>query len=195
MSNSKEKKTRIIVLIILGFITLFSDVCIFIYKELTFLNIAMVVLPSLLFAVSFAILSQPFWRFLTAKENRGLNIGIATFFFTSLFAASFYVLNYACSDKQTRVSEQVAVVEKYSKTRYHSKRVSRNRYTRGEAYNVYFFKIEFANGTVKEYETVVNKYRNTDVGDSIQVSVEKGLFGPEVIKRKGPKPHRAKNRY
>lgn len=195
MSNSKQKKTRIFILIILGVITLFSDVCIFIYKELTFLNVALVVLPSLLFAVSFALLSQPLWRYLTANKNRIFNVGIATFFFTSLFAAAFYVLNYSCSDNQTRVSESVAVVEKYSKTRYHSKRVSRNRYTRGEAYKVYFFKIEFANGTVKEYETVVNKYRNTDAGDSIRVSVEKGLFGPKVIKRKGPKPHRAKNRF
>ena len=78
--------------------------------------------------------------------------------------------------------QEATVVGKHSETRYHTKRISRNRTTRGEPYNVYFISFRLPDGRMKELEIPAGKYVKTRINSSLKIHIEDGMLGFPVIK-------------
>ncbi len=66
-------------------------------------------------------------------------------------SALFYVCNYCFSDDEAGHIEKTVVENKYYKVRHRTRRVSRGRYTQGEAYNVYYLKVRFGDGSFRDF--------------------------------------------
>lgn len=97
-------------------------------------------------------------------------------------AFSFYGLNYWCADSSTEHIERVEVVRKYYNVRHKTQRINRRVYTTGAPYKVYYIDVEFANGRIKAQSIPFSRYRRVHKGDTINLPMEKGLFGFPVIK-------------
>lgn len=111
-----------------------------------------------------------------------INYLIAIVFLTGLFSGAFFALNFCFSAHSTSNVEKAEVVRKYKETRYRTKRISRNRYTRGERYYEYYIDCRYSNGSVKPRLITIERFNRVRTGDSITVNIEKGLFGFPVIK-------------
>lgn len=107
---------------------------------------------------------------------------VATLMFAGIIAGTFMTLNYAFAAADTARTERVEVKRKYVEKHYRSKRVSRNRYTRGEPYYEHCIDVEFRNGKVCPVKLGVEKYRRVSRGDTLDATVERGLFGFSVMK-------------
>ncbi len=96
--------------------------------------------------------------------------------------AIFYIGNYAFAQDDTGHMEKTRVEKMYKEVHYKSRRIGRNRYTRGEAYKVYYMKVKFSNGQVKDLQIEPAKYMRLHEGDTISLYVSSGLFGIPVVK-------------
>ncbi len=102
---------------------------------------------------------------------------------TGIFVtALFYVCNYCFSDDEAGHIEKTVVENKYYKVRHRTRRVSRGRYTQGEAYNVYYLKVRFGDGSFRDFETEHAKYARLHKGDTMELFISGGLFGYPVVK-------------
>lgn len=115
------------------------------------------------------------WRWLTGSKHRLPNFLCHIVCTGITLLTMFYTLNYCCADDAT-------VVRKYALTRYKSRRIRRNVYGRGEPYTVYCIDFRYACGIEKRKELNASSYRRTHTGDTIDVSVRRGLFGINVVK-------------
>lgn len=120
-------------------------------------------------------------RYLTDCSKRLPNLICHTILFTILFTALFYILNYTCADRGASYTETVTITAKQTSVHYHSRRVGRNRYTKGEPYNVYNIKIQFKDSTERSFRVPLSKYNKYRNGADIELSMAKGLFGAPVI--------------
>ena len=88
-----------------------------------------------------------------------------------------YAVNYfGASDTATHTEKVVVRAKRYA-TRHRSKRIRRGVYGQGEEYKVYYLDIEFADGTVKQHDVALSRYRRYSKGDSIEVVMSKGALG------------------
>lgn len=94
----------------------------------------------------------------------------------------FYICNYAFANDEKGEIRNVVVEEKYQKVRHKSRRVGRNRYVRGEAYNVYYMRVRLNDEQIKEFPIEQGKYARLHKGDTIPLFVSKGLLGVPVVK-------------
>ncbi|CAK7061733.1 MAG: hypothetical protein PARBB_02924 [Parabacteroides distasonis] len=94
----------------------------------------------------------------------------------------FYFCNYAFANDEEGGMRDAVVEEKYQKVRHKSRRVGRNRYARGEAYNVYYMKVRFGDGPANELQIEQKRYARIHKGDTIRLFVSEGLFRVPVIK-------------
>ena len=139
---------------------------------------------SVLAAISGTTLAR-IWQKITGSSKFAVNYICNLIFATGLLLALFYGCNFAFSRGATSEPHEAIVEKKYSKVRHHSRRVGRNRYVRGEAYNVYYIDVRFDNGRMKDLSMPFERYRRIHVGDTLSIPFEKGLFGIPVIKRRG----------
>ncbi|NBH87916.1 MULTISPECIES: hypothetical protein [Bacteroidales] len=115
---------------------------------------------------------------------------------TCVFCLSvFYICNYAFANDKEGGMRDAVVEEKYQKVRHKSRRVGRNRYTRGEAYNVYYMKVRFVDGPVNELQIEQKRYARIHKGDTIQLFVSEGFFSVPVIKYNHVSMYTKGNRY
>lgn len=101
----------------------------------------------------------------------------------SIILCGLYSTNYFMSDPTTRHEYSVPVVNKYSKERYRTKRVGR-RTVRGEKYMTYYIQIKLPDGQIKSYNRPVGEYVRIKRGQKLKISVEEGLYGVPVIKKR-----------
>ena len=98
-------------------------------------------------------------------------------------------VNYFCRDTSRTVTVRAEIVRVYSETRYRSKRVARNRYTRGEPYKVYFMDARLSDGreckrsiSIQRYNRYAwNSHRNKP--DSVDLHLSSGALGMEILER------------
>lgn len=140
------------------------------------------------FSVSSGLLSgavmwkSRFWIWLT-KTSAFLPNYLCHSVCTGIFLmAVFYVCNFAFADSASSHTEMAVVEQTYYKIRHKTRRVSRNHYARGEAFNQYYMKVRLSNGAVKEQMIKQQKYIRLHKGDTVPLQVSKGFFGVSVIK-------------
>lgn len=132
-------------------------------------------------AVLTGIYCWKMWRWFTTSGKFLWNYITHVLAFTGIIAAIFYIGNYAFADHSTAHSEKAGVEKVYYKVQYHTKRIRKNRYGRGEPYNVYYMKIRLENGMVKDIKIPHKKYMKTRKGDTVTIPIAKGCFGVPVI--------------
>lgn len=122
------------------------------------------------------------WRVVTESSAMIWNFLLNGVSAASLLFGAFYSANYAFAYSDTKSEVEGTVVRKYSETRYKSKRVARNRYTRGAPYKVYFAEVALPTGWKYEEEMSLSRWNKLRKGGSIKVELERGLFGIEVVR-------------
>lgn len=182
MAKSKNAIGKLGVLtIILIFITLILLGGIVALYDTTLISPLIPATASLALGLATALWLWKIWRPITGTQKQWPNFICHTACAAILAASLFYICNYAFADKENINKSRVEIVEKYHKVRHHTKRVSRNRYARGEAYNTYHIKVRLDNGTTHELNVTLNKYHRLHAGDSIDIPIAKGALGAPVI--------------
>lgn len=123
---------------------------------------------------------------LTRTANRWVNGIAGMVMFTSAIMAAFYALNYYGADDTTIHTERVMIDGKFRREHYRSRRVGRHTMARGERYYTYHINVMFADGRRKEIALSTGEYARVRTGDSIDYTMEQGLFGIPVIKNRRP---------
>lgn len=136
-------------------------------------------------AVSAAIypLAGKLWQRILSVSGHVLPILCHLVVVTGIVMALFYLLNFIFAAKDTLHKEAAVVENKYTETRYQSKRISRNRYVRGDPYPVYYIDVSLPGGWRKPMQIDLKKYNKIRQGDTLQIPVACGLFGVSVMKR------------
>lgn len=120
-------------------------------------------------------------RYITDCSKIVVNMVCHTILTTILLTSLFYIINYTCADRSSSYTETVTITSKHTSVHYHSRRVGRNRYTKGEPYNVYDIDIQFNDSTERSLRVPLSKYNKYRNGAEIRITMAKGLLGAPVI--------------
>lgn len=131
------------------------------------------------------------WEALTRTGSVALNVACHLVAATGLFMAVILGINYFGRHASESVPVRAAIVKVYSETRYRSKRVSRNRYTRGEPYKVYFMDVQLPDGSQRKRSISLrfyNRYARSghlrrQCPDSVDLMLTPGALGMTVMER------------
>ena len=181
---AKSERTfgkRETVIIILILIVIFLSAAVVAFYDTTLINPLIPALASVALGLSTALWLWKIWRPITGSQKMAWNFICHTIFFSILMGGLFYICNLAFADKSEINETQVEIVGKYHKVRHHMRRISRNRYARGEAYNTYHLKVRFDNSTTRELTLPLGKYRHYQIGDSLNLPIAKGALGAPII--------------
>lgn len=127
------------------------------------------------------------WGKLTGSGKLYLNFPLHVVVFTIVMSAALLMGNYFATDFDRLPAGRVIVENRLTKTRYHSKRVTRRTYTRGAPYKVYYLEISFPDGKRKEVYVKKSLYDKARKGDTATVSIGRGalsfpVFDPHSLK-------------
>lgn len=111
-----------------------------------------------------------------------INIAAGILLAFSILMGGFYSLNYYKSKPDTTTVCEAVVAKKYTEDRYRTKRISRNRTTRGEKYKAYCVDIQLPGGWMKHFELSAGEYTRIHKGQKFALHVEDGFFGIPVIR-------------
>lgn len=100
-----------------------------------------------------------------------------------VYLFAFYALNYYLADANSIHGEKMVVERRYYKIHHHSQRTGRRTYTQGAPYKVYMMDVELPDSKRKKTLRIsTSLYKHVHKGDTLEVHLEKGLFGVPVIK-------------
>lgn len=182
MAKSKRpfgKRDTLIIILIL--IVVFLSAAIIAFYDTTLINPLIPVSAAVALGLATALWLWRIWRPITGSQKMLWNFICHTVFISIFLTALFYICNQALADKSNTNETKAIVVEKYDKVRHHIRRVSRNHYAQGEAYNTYHLKIRFDNGTTRVLTVSFGKYRRYQAGDTITLPIAKGALGAPII--------------
>ena len=117
-------------------------------------------------AVACAPFCMRWWKFVTQCDQTWFN-GLCHVMFTgSLLLFAFYFCNSYFASHDTAHMERVAI-------------------GRGEPYQQYYIEVRFEDGRTKKLSVKFDTYRRLKSQDTIQLKMERGLWGLPVVRRKG----------
>ena len=140
-------------------------------------------------AAIIALVSVPpcarWWKFVTQCHQPWIN-GLCHVIFTgSLLLFIFYFSNFYFAKHDTIHTERAVIERLYSETHYKTKRISRRTYGRGEPYQQYYMEVRLEDGRSKNLSLKLDDYRRLKRMDTVQLKMERGLWGIPVIRREG----------
>lgn len=146
---------------------------------------------SILFASVTALAFWRKWRMVTASCNVFINVICHLVAGTGLFMALILGMNYFGRNASDSVTVRAEIVRIYSETRHRMKRIARNRYTRGEPYQVYFMDVRLPDGHECKRSISRQRYnrfawtnrRHREHPDSVELHLTKGALGMTIIER------------
>lgn len=146
---------------------------------------------SLVLAAVSAIVFLKKWETLTLTANVVVNILCHIVAATGLFMAVILGVNYFGRHSSDTDTVRAEVVKVYSETHYRSKRVARNRYIRGEPYQVYYMDVRLPDGKVRQRSISLNCYNryartshlHRERADSVDLMMTPGALGMTIIER------------
>lgn len=162
---------------------------------MTLVKPVLIIGVSIVLAAVSAIVFWQKWGILTHTANIVVNILCHIVAVTGLFMAVILSVNYFSRYSSETVTVRAEVVKVYSETRYRSKRVARNRYIRGEPYQVYFMDVRLHDGRVRQRSISLkryNRYARTSHlrrkhADSVEIMLTPGALGMTIIERSSNK--------
>ena len=185
---------------IFGIITVSAAVIIFYGVAVTLLGMTIIrpgwiITVSLVFAALTALLYWRKWRIITGTSNIVINVICHLIATMGLFMALILGVNYFGRDTSKSETVRAEILKIYSETRHRTKRIARNRYTRGEPYKVYFMDVRLPNGqkhkrsiSLKRYNRYAfSSHRHMERPDSVDLFLTKGALGMTIIERDSDK--------
>lgn len=150
---------------------------------------------SIIFAAVTAFVFWRKWRMITGTHGAFINVICHLVATAGLFMAFILGVNYFGRDTSESVNVRAEIVKVYSETRHRTKRIARNRYTRGEPYQVYFMDVRLPDGrerkrsiSLRRYNLFAwSSYRHRERPDSVDLLLTKGALGMAVIERETDK--------
>ncbi len=182
MSKSNARKYYGVLTGIVIFLTIIFYIGAYTLQSYTLIQFWIPVSVTLFIAVVSGLTLWRIWKRLTGSDKFVWNYIFHVMFLAGFLLCAFYTINFICADSTTEHTVKGVVEKKYYKTRHKTRRVSRNRYARGEAYREYYFLIALPDGMRKEQSVTINRYNRVSTGDTLNIPLSRGLFGPEVIK-------------
>jgi len=101
-----------------------------------------------------------------------------------VFAFLFLGINFWMADDTTLHEERVELIDRGREKRYHSRRVGRHRYVKGNAYYVYHMTVRLPDGREKRLDVPLSYYNTLARKDSVTLILESGGLGMPVIRQK-----------
>lgn len=151
-------------------------------RPYTLCKTSTVVLLSLFPALVTGFLAQPIVRLLTRSQSGLLNILTGASLSFTLFFGAFYGINYWGASSEVAEVMEGTVERKFTRERYRTRRLSRNRVVRTGKYNVFCYELRLPDGDTREYEIPVERYNRLRKGGTIPVERYQGALGVSVIK-------------
>ncbi len=173
---------NIIILILLATVTIILLGLAAVLQNSTLIEWWIPVAAGLVLALPAGMLLRRLMRRLTRMDSTIVNVLVGTALSYAVVTGSFYALNFYRSDATSTHDYSAPVLNKYSEEHYRTRRVSRNRVTRGETYRVYYVVVELPGGRTKAIDVTLAVYNRARTGGQLTLSVEKGFFGIPVIK-------------
>lgn len=181
---------------VFGIITVVLAVIIFYGISVVLLNMTLVspvwiIATSIVLAAITGIVLIGKWRILTGTGNVAVNALCQLAAFSGLFMAVILGVNYFCRYKTDSVTVRAEITKIYTETHYRMKRVARNRYTRGEPYQMYYMDVHLPDG--REHKRSIslqryNRYARTSHlrqahPDSVNLTLTSGALGMTILER------------
>lgn len=195
MAEKKRFSLRIILII-----TVFMAVIIFYGATLALFGMTLVrplwvVVGAVVFAAASCLAFGRKWAGLTGTRNVVINVICNLVAVSGLAMALFLGVNYFGRNKAETVNVRAEVMRVYAETHYRTKRVARNRYTRGEPYKVYYMDVRLPDGRERKREIPLKRYnryaRSSHIRhtrpDSVDLRLTPGALGLTVIEPDSPK--------
>lgn len=125
------------------------------------------------------------WAKMTQTSKLWVNTGVGAVVVFPIVLCTLLGVNYFGADYSTQHTENAVIERLYSKTRHHTKRVSRRTIGVGEEYKVYYAEVSMPGVAKKEISLSLKQWQRLHKGDTIKLQVAQGALGMPVIKRKG----------
>ncbi|MDE6083810.1 MAG: hypothetical protein K2G11_04925 [Muribaculaceae bacterium] len=124
-----------------------------------------------------------FWRWIFDSDSYALS-AVAQFISTGVIVTLlFFLINFFARDKESLHSEKVRIERVYREKHYHTKRVGRRSYARGEPYYEHYIEVELPNNRRKPIHVSADDSRRLHKGDSVNVTLEKGGLGFTIFRK------------
>lgn len=124
------------------------------------------------------------WKWLLESGSSLLAGTVHILAMTGVFAFIFLGANYWLADDSTLHEERVALLGRDREKHYHTRRVGRHRYVRGNPYYVYYITVRLPDGREKRMQTSLGFYNSLTRKDSVTLEMESGGLGMPVIRQK-----------
>lgn len=135
-------------------------------------------------ALMMAAVTFPFykkWSWLTAGDNKTLNLLSHLVCVGTISCALFLAGNYWLADPASTQEEEVMVQKKYQETHKKTRRVGKRRYVSDGVRKEYYLEVAFANGNVETLHVSLSTYNKARKGKTKTLTLQKGFFGLPVI--------------
>lgn len=116
-------------------------------------------------------------------RNNGLAVAIASIVMWAICYGGLMSLNYCFADKANAHDEYATVTAKFSEERTRYRRLSRNRMVPSGTYKVYYVKVRFENGAVRNLPVDAGAYTRARIGTQRHFTVTKGFLGYSVFRQ------------
>lgn len=195
MSEKKRFSLRIILIITVSMAVIIFYGATLALFGMTLVRPVWVVAGAAVFAAASCLAFGRKWAALTGTRNFVINVICNLVAVTGLAMALFLGVNYFGRNKTETVSVRAEVLRVYPETHYRTKRLARNRYTRGEPYKVYYMDVRLPDGRERKREIPLKRYnryvRSSHIRhtrpDSVDLRLTPGALGLTVIEPDSPK--------
>lgn len=121
------------------------------------------------------------WAWLTAGDNKTVNLLCHLICVGTISYASFLTGNYCLADSSSTQEETVVVQKKYQEIHKKTRRVGKRRYVSDGVRKEYYLQVAFENGTVETLHVSLSTYNKARKGKTKKLTLQKGFFGLPVI--------------
>ena len=118
---------------------------------------------------------------LLAVKSKALSLVIASLVMSAICYGGLMSLNYCLADHDRSHDELAEVTAKFSEERTRYRRVGRGRMVPSGTYKVYYVKVRFDNGAVRDLPVTAGAYTRARVGEKRHFAVTKGFLGYTVF--------------
>lgn len=162
-----------------GFLVLMEDTLV---DRLVFFGIILFV------ALVSATVCARYWHPVTQTHNYAVNFVVHTVVVAIILGSGIVMVNYFTADFDKAEPENVLVERKFQKTRHRSRRSGRHSYERGEAYQVYYLKLDLPKVGSRELQVSKKTYNKVRSGGKVNILITKGGLGMPVVSPSSIKP-------
>ncbi|MDE6718040.1 MAG: hypothetical protein K2J70_07600 [Muribaculaceae bacterium] len=177
----KHRVIRILVLIGVAFMLIFSVGAILALAPITMVKLW---IPAVVALILAAIAGTVLWRLctrLTGISHFAPNYLLSLIFLAVCLTALFFSINACFLTGASPRKERVTVERKYRERHHTTRRTGRHSYVQGPDYYTYHLSVVFPDGTARNLQLPYSVYKDIPQDSSLTLSLRRGILGAEVL--------------